>query len=114
MLHWRAEALGCVCCCFFSSRRRHTRCSRDWSSDVCSSDLRLKIFRLFIPRLELLDHLSHFPQRFLIALFRAEKRHGEEYPCTHECKHHPYHSRWGPGDTCHCARLSHACMVREH
>src|SRR5687768_18182095 len=23
---------------FFSSRRRHTRCSRDWSSDVCSSD----------------------------------------------------------------------------
>src|SRR5256884_9391410 len=27
---------------FFSSRRRHTRCSRDWSSDVCSSDLILK------------------------------------------------------------------------
>src|SRR5436309_11078989 len=28
-------------CCFFffSSRRRHTRFSRDWSSDVCSSDL---------------------------------------------------------------------------
>src|SRR5256884_3602908 len=25
--------------CFVSSRRRHTRCSRDWSSDVCSSDL---------------------------------------------------------------------------
>src|SRR5690554_8146747 len=24
---------------FFSSRRRHTRCGRDWSSDVCSSDL---------------------------------------------------------------------------
>ena len=27
------------CLFFFSSRRRHTRCSRDWSSDVCSSDL---------------------------------------------------------------------------
>src|SRR5690606_39935613 len=27
------------CCFFFSSRRRHTRFSRDWSSDVCSSDL---------------------------------------------------------------------------
>src|SRR6266436_6873792 len=27
---------------FFSSRRRHTRCSRDWSSDVCSSDLSSK------------------------------------------------------------------------
>src|SRR5207249_8020997 len=25
--------------CFFSSRRRHTRSKRDWSSDVCSSDL---------------------------------------------------------------------------
>src|SRR3712207_8709867 len=25
---------------FFSSRRRHTRYWRDWSSDVCSSDLR--------------------------------------------------------------------------
>src|SRR5690625_6793361 len=25
---------------FFSSRRRHTRWPRDWSSDVCSSDLR--------------------------------------------------------------------------
>src|SRR3989449_11372466 len=33
---------------FFSSRRRHTRCSRDWSSDVCSSDLahrRLAVFQ---------------------------------------------------------------------
>src|SRR2546429_4045272 len=27
---------------FFSSRRRHTRCSRDWSSDVCSSDLTIE------------------------------------------------------------------------
>src|SRR5699024_11995557 len=25
--------------CFFSGRRRHTRSKRDWSSDVCSSDL---------------------------------------------------------------------------
>src|SRR2546422_7048038 len=32
---------------FFSSRRRHTRCSRDWSSDVCSSDL---------PNYDLLEH----------------------------------------------------------
>src|SRR5207245_9386351 len=28
-----------ACDFFFSSRRRHTRCYRDWSSDVCSSDL---------------------------------------------------------------------------
>src|SRR5699024_12105603 len=26
-------------CYFFASRRRHTRSKRDWSSDVCSSDL---------------------------------------------------------------------------
>src|SRR5262245_51487563 len=29
----------CCFCFFFSSRRRHTRCLSDWSSDVCSSDL---------------------------------------------------------------------------
>src|SRR5207249_11510466 len=29
------------CLFFFSSRRRHTRSKRDWSSDVCSSDLRV-------------------------------------------------------------------------
>src|SRR5690625_4259216 len=28
---------------FFSSRRRHTRWPRDWSSDVCSSDLNLTV-----------------------------------------------------------------------
>src|SRR5690625_4723130 len=31
--------LCCVVFFFFSSRRRHTRWPRDWSSDVCSSDL---------------------------------------------------------------------------
>src|SRR5436305_6280013 len=30
--------LGSPFAFFFSSRRRHTRCGRDWSSDVCSSD----------------------------------------------------------------------------
>src|SRR5437870_5974301 len=31
---------------FFSSRRRHTRWPRDWSSDVCSSDLGLATLRV--------------------------------------------------------------------
>src|SRR3712207_6984810 len=31
--------LHCLFSFFFSSRRRHTRYWRDWSSDVCSSDL---------------------------------------------------------------------------
>src|SRR5699024_11865684 len=34
----------CVFFFFFSSRRRHTRSKRDWSSDVCSSDLHLRVF----------------------------------------------------------------------
>src|SRR3989449_7978226 len=37
---------------FFSSVRRHTICSRDWSSDVCSSDLfvgKHRVFRFFPP-----------------------------------------------------------------
>src|SRR5712664_4158532 len=32
-------AVSKIFCFFFSSRRRHTRSDRDWSSDVCSSDL---------------------------------------------------------------------------
>src|SRR5690606_37647280 len=36
---------------FFSSRRRHTRFSRDWSSDVCSSDLQI----LRLPSLNILQ-----------------------------------------------------------
>src|SRR5438477_6076260 len=41
---------SCLCCLFFfffffSSRRRHTRLTCDWSSDVCSSDLRGTLVR---------------------------------------------------------------------
>src|SRR5258705_7932699 len=52
MSRWRFRSFssiraGSACLCnsglsfffFFSSRRRHTRCLSDWSSDVCSSDL---------------------------------------------------------------------------
>src|SRR5437660_3944243 len=35
----------------FSSRRRHTRWPRDWSSDVCSSDLKISKDTLFRPGL---------------------------------------------------------------
>src|SRR5207253_3800664 len=51
---------------FFSSRRRHTRWPRDWSSDVCSSDLvtgeagdaRAPAEILLIERLHHPDHLA--------------------------------------------------------
>src|SRR5438105_10625314 len=44
-----AFCLFCLLCSyfffffFFSSRRRHTRSTRDWSSDVCSSDLSIAV-----------------------------------------------------------------------
>src|SRR2546429_8522453 len=50
---------------FFSSRRRHTRCSRDWSSDVCSSDLTSAIF----PQVEFCrepDHVARDADALLI------------------------------------------------
>src|SRR3712207_5470931 len=37
-----------MCRCFFSSRRRHTRYWRDWSSDVCSSDLGRSSYGVFV------------------------------------------------------------------
>src|SRR5690606_23493654 len=37
--HRALKSCGILSSFFFSSRRRHTRFSRDWSSDVCSSDL---------------------------------------------------------------------------
>src|SRR2546422_6642803 len=45
---------------FFSSRRRHTRCSRDWSSDVCSSDLGTAIVSItdLVARLDALDDVA--------------------------------------------------------
>src|SRR5436305_8030849 len=39
LLLFLSSHVSCFCFFFFSSRRRHTRCGRDWSSDVCSSDL---------------------------------------------------------------------------
>src|SRR5699024_12134677 len=44
---------------FFSSRRQHTRSKRDWSSDVCSSDLGKKI-RFFVYDSNNLPQLDSF------------------------------------------------------
>src|SRR5436309_9698780 len=48
---------------FFSSRRRHTRFSRDWSSDVCSSDLFVGWLLLTVP--------IFFAARYGVAKYRA-------------------------------------------
>src|SRR4030043_1417193 len=66
---------------FFSSRRRHTRCSRDWSSDVCSSDL-VNGNSVFW------SHLVHFVDAR--DAFVCENR-SEERRVGKECR-----SRWSP------------------
>src|SRR5699024_11890885 len=47
------DELCFISCFFFSSRRRHTISKRDWSSDVCSSDLTSNLARLAAIRAEL-------------------------------------------------------------
>src|SRR5207249_6620857 len=42
-------------CFFFSSRRRHTISKRDWSSDVCSSDLRSHGRHMYCPETQEID-----------------------------------------------------------
>src|SRR5207247_2953310 len=61
----------------FSSRRRHTRSTRDWSSDVCSSDLidlenaaadDLPFFEILEGVLVELQHLPHHARGFLVGI----------------------------------------------
>src|SRR3712207_8841111 len=86
---------------FFSSRRRHTRYWRDWSSDVCSSDLAPRLQDWSTPaqfvrpfRLEteqgvafspLLHHGRRPPDR------NTSSRRSEERRVGKECR-----SRWSP------------------
>src|SRR2546430_5204927 len=91
---------------FFSSRRRHTRFDCDWSSDVCSSDLR-QIVCLAIAQLE-----RHNPERpdprpqledfgaldavkqhadVVLCIYREEMYRSEERRVGKECR-----SRWSP------------------
>src|SRR5687768_17820573 len=57
---------------FFSSRRRHTRCSRDWSSDVCSSDLSGNILPVKHPKPLDLRKLKVLPLEQRRSLTRVE------------------------------------------
>src|SRR5437868_9297839 len=57
---------------FFSSRRRHTRSKRDWSSDVCSSDLAIKAHEA-----DLITHSAdpnHAKARFSAAMVHFDNR----------------------------------------
>src|SRR5258707_1560703 len=91
---------------FFSSRRRHTRYWRDWSSDVCSSDLtntRILFFTSFdvikpsIFHFKVSDgnlkpiYVSFEVQIISLALAMVNKSRSEERRVGKECR-----SRWSP------------------
>src|SRR5690606_39998375 len=70
-----------IYCFFFSSRRRHTRFSRDWSSDVCSSDLR---DRATSKAIDFDNHINtkHYVWNyvdFIIYLFTTNQRDFNEF-----------------------------------
>src|SRR5690606_40464024 len=90
---------------FFSSRRRHTRFSRDWSSDVCSSDLLFNLIRrsadLSVRGIELVKfsdylHSLYVPTNLNLIRFKPLRGTGlvvrsEERRVGKECR-----CRWSP------------------
>src|SRR5690606_39767259 len=86
---------------FFSSRRRHTRFSRDWSSDVSSSDLKLSTDPLYPGVLRALRG-SHAPVLDLGCglglLAHALRQDGQEMPYRSEERRvgKECRGRWSP------------------
>src|SRR3712207_6940233 len=97
-------------CFFFSSRRRHTRYWRDWSSDVCSSDLlqeakreekkeseilkteKVPLFDLQkTPSFDITEKLPVKTEKPLSYDFRILAQRSEERRVGKECR-----SRWSP------------------
>src|SRR3989449_1499356 len=77
---------------FFSSRRRHTRCSRDWSSDVCSSDLAWNVATGVISvESPALVELRTEPSTSLLPIHTLTNVRSEERRVGKECR-----SRWSP------------------
>src|SRR5439155_16074951 len=75
---------------FFSSRRRHTRWPRDWSSDVCSSDLQIEL-RLLLPAQVRVRLASGWGERGNLDAPGGIKLRSEERRVGKECR-----SRWAP------------------
>src|SRR3712207_7027317 len=89
---------------FFSSRRRHTRYWRDWSSDVCSSDLPvMALGYVIVALIVLLMNITHIPALIVMIVksaFGVQAMAGgamgvamrsEERRVGKECR-----SRWSP------------------
>src|SRR3712207_8180459 len=84
---------------FFSSRRRHTRYWRDWSSDVCSSDLELVLHPELVAAVDLSPAGDAGPDEEALVgglaevgqVAREERARSEERRVGKECR-----SRWSP------------------
>src|SRR5699024_11645406 len=71
---------------FFSSRRRHTRSKRDWSSDVCSSDLPITpLLEELFPEVENYEDLTQEDLEYItevysfgVSIRSEERRVGKE------------------------------------
>src|SRR5438034_5265942 len=110
----------CVVCFFFSSRRRHTSSLCDWSSDVCSSDLGLRVAGLedafsVIVGADEVTHPKPHPEPVLTALerlgapaagavFVGDSRHDVE--CGRAAGVKTAAVLWGPFDRSHLEDLA--------
>src|SRR5699024_12235161 len=106
---------------FFSSRRRHTRSKRDWSSDVCSSDLVSTVFNvnfiglqtciIFAVHLAMAKYpkLMHRPAKRLLsaclqiasgrnARLQLQIERSEERRVGKECRCRLWACRWTQGE----------------
>src|SRR5699024_11450561 len=96
---------------FFSSRRRHTRSKRDWSSDVCSSDLQNEgVLAFCLEGRVVTEHVpvtgSHSLFHLSLAVGHTALHRSEERRVGKDCR-----SRWGP-DPCQKRDQSSADAVR--
>src|SRR6266542_1572329 len=74
-----------LCFFFFSSRRRHTICYRDWSSDVCSSDLFQRdksLDKAHLLTLEIYKVTATFPREEVYGLTSQLRRSSASIPAN--------------------------------
>src|SRR5690348_18212368 len=77
---------------FFSSRRRHTRWTGDWSSDVCSSDLAAEFEKKYPGiKIDSVNGLSDAELEKIVGGTYGGKTRSEERRVGKECR-----SRWSP------------------
>src|SRR2546422_8291710 len=99
---------------FFSSRRRHTRCSRDWSSDVCSSDLGIHAGKAFLARLK--ERSQNRDKEITVTALQAQlkalRRWGSKEPADLSKIHQPVLVANGDSDRMVPSRNTHDLAQR--